>query len=170
MAQPFVGEIRMFGGSFAPAGWAFCNGQLLPISENETLFAVIGTTYGGDGETTFALPNLQSRIPVHNGQGSGLSSYILGETGGVEEVTLTVNQIPNHTHPPLAANVGGSDTPNNNFWGASATGKPYSPAPAAVQMNAQTISPTGGSQPHENMLPFLCVTYIISLFGLFPQP
>jgi microcystin-dependent protein len=114
MAQPYIGEIRMFAGNFAPAGWAFCNGQLLPISENETLFVVIGTTYGGDGQQTFALPNLQSRIPVHNGTGSGLSSYQLGETGGAEQVTLTINQIPIHNHPPLASDAGGTaDSPGN---------------------------------------------------------
>jgi microcystin-dependent protein len=171
MAQPYIGEIRMFAGNFAPAGWAFCNGQLLPISENETLFVVIGTTYGGDGQQTFALPNLQSRIPVHNGTGSGLSSYQLGETGGAEQVTLTINQIPIHNHPPLASDAGGTaDSPGNNFWAASSLGKPYVAGPTGVQMNPQSISPTGGSQPHDNMIPFLCVSYIISLFGLFPSP
>ena len=171
MAQPYIGEIRMFAGNFAPAGWAFCNGQLLPISENETLFVVIGTTYGGDGQETFALPNLQSRIPVHNGTGSGLSSYQLGETGGTEQVTLTTNQIPIHTHAPLASDAGGTaDSPGNNFWAASSLGKPYVAGPPGVQMNPQSISPTGGSQPHDNMMPFLCVTYIISLFGLYPSP
>ncbi len=170
MAQPYIGEIRMFGGSFAPVGWAFCNGQLLPISENETLFIVIGTTYGGDGEQTFALPNLQSRIPLHMGQGAGLSSYIIGEQGGAEQVTLTTNQIPVHTHPPLASSAGGSDNPSNSYWGTTATGKPYVAGPPTVLMNPGTITPSGGSQPHDNMLPFLCVTYIISLFGLFPSP
>src|SRR6185503_18037214 len=169
MGQPYIGEIRMFGGSFAPAGWAFCNGQLLPIPENDALFILLGTTYGGDGQETFALPNLQSPIPIHMGQSSGTSNYQIGEMGGVEQVTLTINQIPNHNHPPLAANAGGSDTPNNNFWGATSTGKCYSAAPAAVQMNPNTITPTGGSQPHDNMLPYLCVTYIISLFGVFPS-
>ena len=168
MASPYIGEIRMFGGSFAPAGWAFCNGQLLPISENEALFILLGTTYGGDGETTFALPNLQSRIPLHMGQGPGLSSYTIGEQGGAEEVTLTVNQTPTHTHTPLASNTGGSDSPAGSYWGDTALGKPYAAAPPAVLMNPGTISPTGGSQPHDNMLPFLCVSYIISLFGIFP--
>ena len=169
MGQPYIGEIRMFGGSFAPAGWAFCNGQLLPISENDALFILLGTTYGGDGQETFGLPNLQSRIPIHMGQGSGLSSYQIGEQGGVEEVTLTTNQIPIHTHAPLASNAGGSDSPNGNFWGTTATGKPYVAGPPAVLMNPGTITPTGGSQPHDNMLPFLCVSYIISLFGIFPS-
>src|SRR3954469_16308070 len=110
MAQPYVGEIRMFAGSFAPAGWMFCDGQLIPISENDTLFVVIGTTYGGDGQETFALPNLQGRVPLHQGAGSGLSNYQLGEAGGVEAVTLTTQQIPSHTHPALCDNGGGSPT------------------------------------------------------------
>lgn len=170
MAQPFIGEIRMFGGSFAPAGWAFCNGQLLSIAENDALFVLLGTTYGGDGQETFALPNLQSRIPLHMGQGSGLSSYTIGEQGGVEQVTLTTNQIPIHTHPPLASSAGGSDSPSNNYWGSSSLGKPYVAPPASVPMNPATMGPpVGGSQPHDNMLPFLCVTYIISLFGIFPS-
>jgi microcystin-dependent protein len=170
MAQPYVGEIRMFGGNFAPAGWMFCSGQLLPISENETLFQVIGTTYGGDGQETFALPNLQSRIPVHMGQGTSLSNYIIGEQGGTEEVTLTTQQIPIHTHAPLASDAGGTaDSPGGNYWAASSLGKPYVAGPPGVQMNPQSIAPTGGSQPHENMIPFLCVSYIISLFGIFPS-
>jgi len=170
MSQPFIGEIRMFGGSFAPAGWAFCDGQLLPISENDALFTLIGTTYGGDGQETFALPNLQSRIPIHAGQGSGTSNYQLGESGGVEQVTLTINQIPIHTHPPLAATAGGSDSPGNNFWATSNSGKPYVAPPASAAMNPQTMGPpVGGSQPHDNLLPYLCVTYIISLFGEFPH-
>jgi microcystin-dependent protein len=169
MAQPYIGEIRMFAGNFAPAGWAFCDGQLIPIAENDALFTLIGTTYGGDGEQTFALPNLQSRVPIHQGQGPGLSNnYILGETGGVEEVTLSINQIPQHSHIPQASNTGGSDNPANNFWAHSTLGKPYAGAPPTVQMNAGTILPAGSSQPHENMIPFLCVTYIISLFGVFP--
>ena len=158
----------MFGGNFAPAGWMFCEGQLLPISENETLFQLIGSTYGGDGQETFALPDLRSRVPIHQGQGPGLSSYVLAQNGGVETVTLTTNQIPMHSHAPVASNTGGSDNPANNFWANSSTGKPYVAAPPTVQMNAGTILPTGGSQPHENMIPFLCVSYIISLFGIFP--
>jgi microcystin-dependent protein len=113
---------------------------------------------------------LQSRIPIHNGTGTGLSSYVLGEMGGVEEITLTVQQIPNHTHAPLASTSGGSDSPNNTYWGDSALGKPYGAAPPGLLMNPQSITQTGGSQPHENMMPFLCVSYIISLFGLFPSP
>jgi microcystin-dependent protein len=170
MAQPYVGEIRMFGGNFAPAGWMFCAGQLLPISENETLFNLIGTTYGGDGQQTFALPDLRGRVPIHQGQGSGLSNYTLAQTGGVESVTLTTNQIPIHAHTLMASNTGGSDNPNNSFWANSTTGKPYTAAPPVVQMNAATIAATGGNQPHDNMIPFLCVSYIISLFGIFPSP
>jgi microcystin-dependent protein len=170
MAQPYVGEIRMFGGNFAPAGWMFCNGQILPISENETLFQLIGTTYGGDGQSTFALPNLQSRLPMHMGTGPGLSNRILAESGGTETVTLTVNQIPAHTHVPQASNAGTSDNPANNFWARTTTGKSYGTTPTDTTMNPQTISAVGGSQPHENMHPFLCVSYIISLFGIFPSP
>ena len=170
MAQPYVGEIRMFAGNFNPAGWMFCNGSLLPISGNETLFQLIGTTYGGDGQSTFALPDLRSRVPIHQGQGPGLSNYILAQTGGVETVTLTQNQMPGHSHTPVASNTGASDSPGNSFWANSTTGKPYSAAPPAVQMNAGTMGAAGGSQPHDNMIPFLCVSYIISLFGIFPSP
>jgi len=170
MGQPFVGEIRMFGGSFAPAGWMFCDGTPLPISENEVLFQLIGTTYGGDGEETFNLPDLRSRVPIHMGQGPGLpSSYQLGENGGVESVTLNINQIPSHTHVPMGSNTGSSETPTNNFWGNTITGKPYGAAPTTVVMNAATITGTGGSQSHDNMIPFLAINYIISLFGIFPH-
>jgi len=167
MTQPYVGEIRMFAGNFAPAGWMFCSGQLLSISENETLFQLIGTTYGGDGQSTFALPNLQSRVPIHMG-----SNRVIGESGGTEEVTLTVQQIPIHSHAPLASSTGGSDSPGGNYWANSSTGKPYvAPGGVYVAMNAGTIgSPVGGSQPHENMIPFLGINYIISLFGIFPSP
>ncbi|HEY3102711.1 MAG TPA: tail fiber protein [Pyrinomonadaceae bacterium] len=173
MGEPFVGEIRMFAGNFAPNGWMFCEGQLLPISENETLFQLIGTTYGGDGESTFALPDLRGRVPIHQGTGSGLSSYILGENGGVEEVTLTVNQIPIHTHPALCVTSGGSASsdPTNGLW-QNSDSLQYSNLPADAFMGANPImtSVTGGSQPHENEIPYLCVNYIISLFGVFPQP
>lgn len=174
MGQPYVGEIRMFAGNFNPAGWMFCDGQLLPISENETLFILIGTTYGGDGQETFALPNLQGRLPLHMGTGPGLSTRQLAESAGTETVTLTLQQIPVHTHVPVASNTAGSsDSPVGNVWAKTGTGKPYiaaAPADSFVQMNAQTLSPVGGSQPHDNMHPFLCVSYIISLFGIFPSP
>jgi microcystin-dependent protein len=170
MAQPYVGEIRMFGGNFAIAGWSFCDGSLLPISEFETLFQLIGTTYGGDGQSTFAVPDLRSRVPIHQGQGPGLSGYTLGQNGGVETVTLNTNQIPVHSHAPNASNTGGSDSPGNNFWGNSPNGKCYAAAPGAVTMNPAAIAGTGGNQPHDNMIPFQCVTYIISQFGIFPSP
>lgn len=168
MGEPYVGEIRMFAGNFAPAGWMFCEGQLLPISENETLFALIGTTYGGDGQSTFALPDLRGRLPMHMGNG-----FILAETGGSEEVTLTTNQIPIHTHPLLCAASGG--TPNSNpqggYWGPSDQTQ-YSTAAGTVQMGnpAITAGASGGSQPHTNFMPYLCIDFIISLFGVFPPP
>lgn len=168
MAQPYVGEIRMFGGNFAPAGWMFCDGSLLPISENETLFQLIGTTYGGDGESTFALPDLRGRLPVHQGNG-----MILAETGGVEDVTLTVSQIPAHSHPALgSANTGTTTSPNNNVLSSLviATSSGYGTDNPQVTMATSSISPVGSSQPHTNMQPYLCVSFIISLFGIFPSP
>ena len=167
MAQPYVGEIRMFAGNFAPAGWEFCSGQLLPISENETLFQLIGRTYGGDGESTFALPDLRGRLPIHQGNG-----FILAETGGAEEVTLTVNQIPSHTHPQLARGSSGSDSSPAGTVLAQTDGtiQPYISDSASVNMNPASVTPVGGSQPHTNMQPYLCVSFIISLFGIFPSP
>jgi microcystin-dependent protein len=170
MSQPFVGEIRMFGGNFAPAGWMFCDGQLLPISENETLFNLLGTMYGGDGQSTFALPDLQGRIPLHQGNGVTIS-----ETGGSESVTLTVQQIPGHSHPALCVSgAGGQASPLNNFWAGTQSGTqiyadPPNASGAEVPMNAQNIGVAGGNQPHENMAPFLCVNFIISLFGIYPN-
>jgi microcystin-dependent protein len=167
MAQPYVGEIRMFAGNFAPAGWMFCEGQLLPISENETLFQLIGTTYGGDGESTFALPDLRGRIPIHQG-----NSFILAETGGVEEITLTVSQIPAHSHPFLASvDPGTGANPQNNVVSRTdGTISLYLSDPPNVNMNPAAIGPVGGSQPHTNFQPYLCVDFIISLFGIFPSP
>ena len=166
MAQPYVGEIRMFGGNFAPAGWMFCEGQLLPISEYETLFNLIGTTYGGDGASTFALPDLRGRIPIHQGNG-----FILAETGGVETVTLTVQQIPAHSHPLLASTaIPTTATPANNVTGQAATKVYRSSGSPTVALAPGSISPVGGSQPHENRQPYLCVSFIISLFGIFPSP
>jgi microcystin-dependent protein len=166
MAQPYVGEIRMFAGNFAPAGWMFCEGQLLPISENETLFNLIGTTYGGDGQSTFGLPDLRGRIPIHQG-----NSVILAETGGVEEVTLTVTQLPAHTHALLSStNAGGSNNPGGAVTAQSASVKIYREAAPNAQMAATTVGPVGGSQPHTNFQPYLCVNFIISLFGIFPSP
>jgi microcystin-dependent protein len=164
----YVGEIRMFGGNFAPNGWMFCQGQTLAISENETLFQLIGTTYGGDGQSTFALPNLSSRVPVHQGGG-----FTIGEAGGVETVTLTVNQIPTHTHQATGyAVAGNSASPTGTRWASSADTaiNPYGlPAAADATMAAAAIAIEGGSQPHDNMIPYLAINFIISLFGIFPS-
>lgn len=166
MAQPYVGEIRMFAGNFAPAGWMFCEGQLLPISENETLFQLIGTTYGGDGQSTFALPDLRGRLPIHQGNG-----FILAETGGAEEITLTVSQIPAHSHPLLATQTVANDAnPGSNLLAQATTFDPYQTNPANAAMAPQSAGSTGGSQPHSNFQPYLCVNFIISLFGIFPSP
>jgi microcystin-dependent protein len=165
MAQPYVGEIRMFAGNFAPAGWMFCEGQLLPISENETLFNLIGTTYGGDGQSTFALPDLRGRIPIHQGNG-----FILAETGGAEEITLTVAQIPAHSHPWLcSSSAAGSKSPVGGV-GAVAQGDVYTTGVSPTNFAPQMVGSTGGSQPHTNFQPYLCVDFIISLFGIFPPP
>lgn len=166
MAQPYVGEIRMFAGNFAPAGWMFCEGQRLPISENEALFQLIGTTYGGDGQETFNLPDLRGRLPIHQGNG-----FILAETGGVEEVTLTVQQIPVHTHPLLASQAGGTaNSPANNVLAASPTIDMYRETTPSVALAANAVVPVGGSQPHTNFQPYLCIDFIMSLFGIFPSP
>jgi microcystin-dependent protein len=162
----FIGEIRMFAGNFPPAGWLFCDGQLLPISENETLFLLIGTTYGGDGQETFALPDLRSRAPTHQGSGATLA-----EMGGVESVTLTVPQITGHTHPLLGSTALGSSTsPQNgvvaqdNVVGADL----YIQDVPVANMAATSISTVGGSQPHDNLQPYLAISFIIALFGTFP--
>jgi|SRR6266550_3444125 len=165
MAQPYVGEIRIFAGNFAPAGWMFCEGQLLPISENETLFQLIGTTYGGDGQSTFALPDLRGRIPLHQG-----NSFTLAETGGAETITLTDNQIPAHSHGFLASTDGGNAVgPQGNVLANPFNTFPYFPSTGSVALNAQSLSSVGGSQPHNNFQPYLCVNFIISLFGIFPS-
>lgn len=166
---PYVGEIRMFAGSFAPVGWMFCNGQSLRISENDVLFQLIGTTYGGDGQETFNLPDLQSRIPLHMGTGPDGTTYQIGEMAGTEQETLTVQQIPNHSHPLVASNTtANSPNPSDHILASSTAMKPYINDVAGVALNNQ-ITPAGGSQPHENMKPFLCINYIISLFGFFPS-
>lgn len=172
MAQPFIGEIRMFAGNFPPSGWMFCDGQPLPISENDALFTLIGTMYGGDGQSTFNLPNLQSRIPLHFGTGPDGITYTQAEAAGTESVTLTTQQIPIHTHFQQCSSGAGlnSADPVNNV--ASKTDlSQYSSAGATVAMGTPPMSSdiAGGSQPHENCMPFLCINFIISLFGLFPQ-
>ncbi len=169
MSQPFIGEIRIFAGSFAPAGWNFCNGALLPISEFEALFALIGTTYGGDGQQTFQLPNLQGRVPVHQGPGPSLSNRVVGEVGGTESVTLTANQIPAHSHALRASSALSSGAAGAGGVLATAAVSIYGTAAPSVPMAAQAISSQGGSQPHNNMAPYLGISYIISLFGVFPS-
>jgi microcystin-dependent protein len=165
MAQPYVGEIRIFAANFAPAGWMFCEGQLLPISEYETLFNLIGTTYGGDGQSTFALPDMRGRIPIHMGNG-----FTLAATGGVEEVTLTVNQIPAHSHAFLAStDIANSPDPTANLVARSSQEKIFIGSNPSVAMANQFLSSFGGSQPHSNFQSYLCVEFIISLFGIFPS-
>jgi len=173
MGQPYVGEIRMFAGNFAPNGWMFCEGATLPISENDVLFQLIGTTYGGDGEETFNLPNLASRVPIHMGTGPDGTTYQIGEMAGTEQETLSVQQIPNHNPPAIATNSQGtSQSPVGNVLATPTTAQPnvlmYG-SDSVAQMNNQSISPVGGSQPHENTQPFLCINFIISLFGIFPS-
>jgi microcystin-dependent protein len=169
MGTPFIGEIRMFGGNFAPVGFAFCDGQLLPISQYDALFALIGTTYGGDGQTTFGLPDLRGRLPVHMGQGPGLSSYVEGQMGGSETVTLTAQQLPAHPHAAQGQTAAGNQAgPGGGVWAASALNQ-FSPnAPNAGMINA-AISPAGGSQAHDNMAPYQVVSFIIALEGIFPS-
>ena len=170
MAQPYVGEIRMFGGNFAPVNWMLCQGQLLPISEYDVLFNLIGTTYGGDGQTTFALPNLSSRVPVHAGS-SGFGNYVMGQNGGLEAVTLTTAQLPNHTHLMLCNSASASSpNPAGQYPGAAASNL-YGPIASAngVLNNASTGN-VGGNQPHDNLMPYLAVNFIISLFGIYPSP
>ena len=165
MSSPFIGEIRMFGGNFAPQGWAFCDGSIIAISENDALFNLIGTTYGGDGQSTFALPDLRSRIPVHVGPG-----FALGQAAGVETVTLTTQQLPQHGHVALSSAAGSATgSPGNSTWGIASANTPYTDQPFDSQMNAGALSPTGGSQPHDNTMPFQCINFIISLFGIFPS-
>ncbi|MDQ6616775.1 MAG: tail fiber protein [Actinomycetota bacterium] len=166
MAQPYVGEIRMFGGNFAPAGWMFCEGQLLPISENETLFNLIGTTYGGDGQSTFALPDLRGRLPVHLGNG-----FTLAQTGGAENVTVSTNQMPAHAHGFLGtANTATATTPAGNMLAAStgAAVSPYGTDAPLTTLSPQSTTSIGGTQPHSNFQPYLCVSFILSLYGIYP--
>src|SRR3954451_24573729 len=166
MAQPYVGEIRMFAGNFAPAGWMFCEGQLLPISENETLFQLIGTTYGGDGQENFGLPDLRGRIPLHQGTG-----FILAEEGGTETVTLTTQQIASHTHPMSADNIQGqASNPQTNMLAGSPNVNRYIEDIANTPLANTSVSLVGGSQPHDNLQPYLCIDFINSLFGIFPSP
>ena len=168
MSQPYVGEIRFVGFNFAPAGWMTCQGQLLAISEYDTLFNLIGTTFGGDGQTTFALPDLQGRVAMHQGS-NGVSDYVIGEAGGAEEVTVTIPALPAHSHTigVVAAN-GNSPTPKGTVFAASSAGQ-YVPLAAATESMGDMVSAVGGSQPHNNLQPFLVVNCIISLFGVYPS-
>lgn len=170
MSEPFVGEIRMFAGNFAPRGWAFCDGQLLAVSQNDALFSLFGTIYGGDGRTTFGLPDLRGRIPIHPGSGPGLSPRQLGARGGAENATLTVNQLPSHTHGLQASSNAGTDAnPAGKVLGASPSVRLYRPVAASVNMNASAITSVGGSQQHTNVMPFLCINFIVALVGIYPS-
>lgn len=166
MSDPFIGEIRIFCGTFAPVGWAMCDGSLLPISENEAMFTLIGTTFGGDGQETFGLPDLRGRVPIHRS-----NSHPIGESGGVESVTLTVDELPAHRHTFNATTaLGTQPTPGGNTPAQSGTMQWYTEDTPSQSFAAQALAPTGGNQPHENMPPFQAVNYIISLFGIFPPP
>lgn len=173
MANPFVAEIRIFGFNFAPTGWAMCNGQILPISQNTALFSLLGTTYGGDGRSNFALPNLQGSAPMQSGQGPGLSLRDLGETGGEQTVTLLQTEIPSHTHTAQGATAAGDASPQGNTWGGGALkghGVPlYAPAGSSmVQMSPSALATTGGNLPHNNLPPYLTLNFCIALQGVFP--
>ncbi|GJD48288.1 hypothetical protein OPKNFCMD_1005 [Methylobacterium crusticola] len=174
MSEPFLGEIRLFGGNYAPRGWALCNGQLLQISQNTALFAILGTTFGGDGRTTFGLPDLQGRVPVHSGTGAGLPPAALGQRGGATTVTLATPQIPQHTHALSAVKApGGLTDPTNAYLTPTNDGQgtvypSFAATGTTVPMNPGSVAVSGGSQPHDNMQPYLCVTFIIALEGLYP--
>ncbi|MDR7208662.1 tail fiber protein [Flavobacterium piscis] len=169
MADPFVAEIRIFSFNFAPKGWAWCDGQILPLSQNTALFSLLGTTYGGNGMSNFALPDLQGRAPMHPGQGPGLSLHDLGETGGSETVTLIQSEIPSHNHTLSVGSLNAqSTTPANTVLGRGNPVKIYSPIGAVTPMGVNAITPSGGDQPHNNMMPYLTMCFSISLQGIFP--
>jgi microcystin-dependent protein len=172
MADPFVAEIRIFPFNFAPKGWAWCDGQLMPLSQNTALFSLLGTTYGGDGKSNFALPDLQGRAPMHPGQGPGLSLHDLGETGGSETVTLLESEIPSHSHALMSSPAPGNRTnPSGNSLARTAGAMPYIPAasaPPLVSMSDQALAPAGGDQPHNNLMPYLTFYFCIALQGVFP--
>jgi microcystin-dependent protein len=171
MSNPFVAEIRIFAGNFAPTGWALCDGQLMPISQNTALFSLLGTTYGGDGKSTFALPDLQGMAPMHQGQGAGLSDRFLGETAGEPAVTLLTTEMPIHSHQARATGAGNQTSPVNAAWGTLGTTRTPPPLYATsgnVQMSPLALSLAGGGLPHNNMSPYLCLTFIIALQGVFP--
>lgn len=171
MSNPFLGEIRLFGGNFSPRGWAFCHGQLMAIDQNDALYALIGTTFGGDGQTTFGLPDLQGRRPVSQGQGPGLSNYVIGELSGVESVQLLAAQLPAHTHPVAAvSHAGNSNSPSNNFWAAWSYNQYATSGVPNTQLAGTAIGPNAGfATPHNNLSPSLAVNFIIALEGVFPS-
>ena len=170
MSQPFIGEIRLFAGNFAPVGWSFCDGQIIAISENSTLFNLIGTTYGGDGQQTFALPDLRSRVPLHQGQGSGLSAYQIGQNGGVENVTLAVGQLPAHSHGLKASlHEALSTATEADYLGSTTQSQHYGSGTPDVPMDPDTLTSVGGNQPHLNLAPFTALNYIIALYGVYPS-
>lgn len=169
MSEPYVGEIKMFAGGFAPRGWALCDGQLLSVSQNDALFSLLGTIYGGDGRTTFGLPELRGRVPIHWGTGPGLTPRRLGEKAGLENVTLTVNQIPSHTHAMAASTEAARTRSAEGLVPAEASGDVYSTDLSAVNMSTQMVTNTGGGQSHTNLMPFLCVNFIVALFGVYPS-
>jgi microcystin-dependent protein len=174
MSDQFVSEIRMFAGNFAPTGWALCNGQLMPISQNTALFSLLGTNFGGNGTSNFGLPNLQGSVPLAFGNGAGLTPRVIGETGGETNVTLNISQMPQHTHPAQASTGGGTDSPANAVWAESKLGKTplnvYAPSNANtnVLMSPQALPIAGSGFPHNNMPPYQCLTFIIALQGIFP--
>jgi microcystin-dependent protein len=171
MAEPFIGEIRMFGFNFPPTGWALCNGQTLPISQNQALFSLLGTTYGGDGTTNFMLPNLQGRVPINQGTGNGLSPYVMGQINGAETTTVLINNMPNHTHL-IQCNTGGGNqaSPANGYPAVESTGTSldYSNAAGGL-MNPAMVEAVGGNVPINNLQPYLCVNFCIALQGIFPS-
>ncbi len=170
MSEPFVGEIRMFAGNFAPQGWAFCDGQLLAVSQNDALFSLLGTIYGGDGRTTFGLPDMRGRIPIHAGTGPGLAPRRLGAKGGSEKVTLTVNQLPSHTHPGRGSADNGADpNPNGNFLASSTVVQAYATETPDTNFAANAVTEVGGSRSHTNLMPFVCINFIIALVGIYPS-
>lgn len=171
MGSPYIGEIRIFAGNFAPAGWAMCQGQTMPISQNDTLFNLIGTTYGGDGQETFDLPNLSGRVPIHQGTLSG-TTFTIGEMAGVESVTISTQTMPAHNHAFIATgdNATGFAPGTGTMPANSLQVKIWSAFPNTAAMAGNSLQNQGGSQPHENMMPWLCLTFIISLFGVFPSP
>ena len=169
MSEPFVGEIRMFAGNFAPRGWAFCDGQLLAVSQNDALFSLFGTIYGGDGRTTFGLPDLRGRIPLHAGQGPGLSNRRLGSKSGTENVTITTNQLPSHTHTFRGSqNLADNTNPNQRTFGTTSFDL-YIPSNPNTNMSQNAITNVGGSRSHTNLMPFLCINFIVALFGIYPS-